>query len=428
MASASRTFGARSEHLSSIIQHVVIIIQENRSTNDLFNGLPGADTVRSAMNSQGQTVQLQPRLLTAPYDVDHKHAAFETEYANGQLNGFDQVSSYCNPGAKCPPPDVRAYGYVPQSEVQPYFVMAKRYSFASRMFQTNEGPSFPAHQYLLSGTSTIADGSPLRAAANPRTSSGTSSQSLGGCDSPAGTLVTLIDPYGNENQETFPCFERNSLIQLIEEQGLSWHYYQAGLGAGLWHGPDAIEAVWKSPEFSTDVVSPPSQVLNDIGAGNLANIVWITPTLAASDHPDVTNGTGPSWVASIVNAIGKSQYWNNTAIFIIWDDWGGWYDPVVPPIYNSYELGFRVPLLVISPYAKQHYISTVQHEFGSILKFTEETFNLGSLGTTDVRADDLSDCFDFSKAPSKFQPINAPHDAAYFLKQPISTQEPDDDF
>ena len=101
---------------------------------------------------------------------------------------------------------------------------------------------------------------------------------------------------------------------------------------------------------------------------------------------------------------------------------------VAPAIYNSYELGFRVPLIVISPYAKQDYISPSQHEFGSILKFTEETFNLGSLGTTDVRADDLSDCFNFSKAPHKFKPIPAPHDAEYFLRQPISTRTPDDDF
>ena len=417
--------GGLSKRLSSPIQHVVIIIQENRTTNDLFNGLPGADTVRTGENSLGQTVQLQPEPLTAPYDMSHSHKAFEAEYANGQGDGFDKDGSHCHPGATCPPFDVRAYGYVPEYEVEPYFVMARRYAFASEMFQTNEGPSFPAHQYLLSGTSTIADGSSLRAAGNPYTPSGRHS---GGCDSPPRSLVTLIDPYGNENQSTYPCFERNSLIQLVEAQGLSWHYYQAHLGAGLWNAPDAMEAVWDSPEFSTDVVAPPAQVLDDIDAGTLANVVWITPTAAASDHAGTTNGSGPSWVASVVNKIGQSTYWNNTAIFVTWDDWGGWYDPIVPQIYNSYELGFRVPLIVISPYAKQHYISTVQHEFGSILKFTEETFNLGSLGTTDVRSDDLSDCFDFSKAPSKFQPITAPHRAAYFLKQLISTQEPDDDF
>ncbi len=421
---ALRMFGASPKRFKKIA-HVVIIIQENRTANNLFNDLPGADTVRTAKNSQGETVQLQPVPLTAPYDISHKHKAFETEYADGQGNGFDKVGSRCHPNAKCPPPDVRAYGYVPESEVEPYYVMASRFAFASRMFQTNEGPSFPAHQYLLSGTSTIADGSPLRAAENPHTPSG---GNTGGCDSPPGSFVTLIDQYGQENQSTYPCFQRNSLIQLIEAQGLSWHYYQNHLGAGLWNGPDAIEAVWQSPEFSTDVVEPPSQVLKDIDAGTLANVVWVTPTSAASDHAGITDGSGPSWVASVVNEIGKSKYWKDSAIFVTWDDWGGWYDPIVPQIYNSYELSFRVPLIVISPYAKRHYISTVQHEFGSILKFTEEAFNLGSLGTTDVRADDLRDCFDFAKAPSNFQVIPAPHHADYFLRQPVSTQEPDDDF
>ena len=423
-AQALRMLGAPAKRFKKIA-HVVIIIQENRTTNDLFNALPGVGTVRTATNSQGATVQLQPVPLTAPYDISHAHTAFETEYANGQGNGFDKVASHCRPNATCPPPSVRAYGYVPESEVEPYYVMASRYTFASKMFQTNEGPSFPAHQYLLSGTSTIADGSPLRAAENPRTPS---KMSTGGCDSPPGSLVTLIDQYGQENQSTYPCFQRNSLIALIEAQGLSWHYYQNHLGAGLWNGPDAINAVWQSPEFSTNVVAPPSQVLNDIDAGTLANVVWVTPTSAASDHAGGTDGSGPSWVASVVNEIGKSKYWKDTAIFVTWDDWGGWYDPIVPQIYNSYELSFRVPLIVISPYAKRHYISTVQHEFGSILKFTEEAFNLGSLGTTDARADDLRDCFDFARAPSNFQAIPAPRHAGYFLRQPVSTQVPDDDF
>ncbi len=409
---------------STPITHVVIVFQENRSTNDLFNSLQGATTTRSGKNSLGQTVKLQPRLLTAPYDISHAHSAFETEWAGGAGNGWNLVASNCKKLHKCPPPDIRAYGYVPEKEVEPYYVMARRYAFGDDMFQTNQGPSFPAHQYILSGTSTVSDGSNLRAAENPQTPQ---KKNTGGCDSPKGSFVKLIDQNGNENQTAYPCFDRNSLIALVEQNSLSWRWYQAGTGPGLWHGPDAIRPVWQSPEFKTDVVTPPSQVLTDISNGNLANVVWVTPTAAASDHAGSTDGSGPSWVASIVNAIGESQYWNNTAIFVTWDDWGGWFDQVPPPQYNSYELSFRVPLLVISAYAKQHYISHVQHEFGSILKFTEETFKLGSLGTTDQRADDLSDCFNFSKGPRKFVPIPAPLNKEYFLHQPAGGI-PDDDF
>jgi phospholipase C len=410
---------------NALIQHVVIIVQENRTPDNLFNGLPGADTVRSGKNSHGQVVELHRVPLATPYTLVHSHPAFKTEYADGHLNGFDEDKTACHPDARCPAPGVRAYGYVTPNDVKPYLVMAERFTFADHMFQTNQGPSFPAHQYILSGTSTITNDSTLRASENvlaPR------DNNAGGCDSPPGSTVAVINLAGKEDHRVFPCFSRVSLPELLAARGLSWRYYQAHLGAGTWHGPDAILQLRKSPEFFEDVVAPPGRVLTDIADGQLANVVWVTPTAKASDHSGLNNGSGPSWVASVVNAVGESQYWNDTAIFITWDDWGGWYDHVRPTGYNSYELGFRVPLIVVSPYAKRHFVSHRQHEFGSILKFVEETFGLSSLGTTDVRADNLSDCFDFSAAlPHRFQPIPAPLSPSYFLKQPISMQDPDDD-
>jgi phospholipase C len=137
---------------------------------------------------------------------------------------------------------------------------------------------------------------------------------------------------------------------------------------------------------------------------------------------------GPSWVAAVVNAIGKSPYWSHTAIIITWDDWGGWYDHVPPPsVINSYEYGFRVPLIVVSPYAKHAYISHVTHDFGSILKFAEEVFDLPSLGYADARSDDLSDCFDWTQVPSAFKPITAKLQAQDFLNDTRNPLPPDDD-
>jgi phospholipase C len=407
---------------STKIRHVVIIFQENRSVDDLFNGLPGADTVRSGLNSKGQTVKLQPIDLSAPYDLGHKHSDFALEYDGGKLDGFDGDKSACQGVTICISRGLRAYGYVPQDEVKPYFIMAERYTFGDRMFQTNQGPSFPAHQYIISGTSTIADGSALRAADNPL--SPQAGNSGGGCDSSPGSLVFLIDPAGKVGQTAFPCFRRLSLMELIDRKSLTWRYYQNTTGAGLWNAPDAIEQIRASPSYK-NVKSPSSAVLTAIAKGRLADVVWVTPSARESDHARDTDGSGPSWVATIVNAIGESRYWANTAIFVTWDDWGGWYDHVAPPIYNSYELGFRVPLIVISPYAKTHYISHVQHEFGSILKFSEETFGLPSMHTTDERADDLSDCFDFSQPPTKFKPIPARFPPSYFLKQSLDREPPD---
>ncbi|HEY6484811.1 MAG TPA: alkaline phosphatase family protein [Candidatus Cybelea sp.] len=177
------------------------------------------------------------------------------------------------------------------------------------------------------------------------------------------------------------------------------------------------------------MVAPSAQILNDIADRQLASVSWVTPSAAASDHAVFTDGSGPSWVASVVNAVGKSAYWNSTAIFVLWDDWGGWYDHVTPyAIYDSYEVGFRVPLIVISPYARPGFISHRVHEFGSILKFVERSFGLPSLHTTDVRSDDLVDCFDFGGSPRSFKAIAAPLGAKYFLRQAESMQDPDDDF
>jgi phospholipase C len=407
---------------STKIHHVVIIFQENRTVDDLFNGLPGADTVRTGLNSKGQTVNLQPIGLSAPYDLGHKHSDFTLEYDGGKLDGFDQDKSACQGATVCISRGLRAYGYVPQDEVKPYFIMAESYTFGDRMFQTNQGPSFPAHQYIVSGTSTIANGSPLRAADNPLNPQGINGN--GGCDSSPGTLVPLIDPAGKLSQLTFPCFRRLSLMELINRKSLTWRYYQNSTGAGLWNAPDAVIGIRTSRSYG-NVKTPSSQILTDIAKGRLADVVWVTPSARESDHARDTDGSGPSWVASIVNAIGESHYWADTAIFVTWDDWGGWYDHVAPPIYNSYELGFRVPLIVISPYAKTKYISHVQHEFGSILKFTEETFGLPSMHTTDERADDLSDCFDFSQPPVKFKRIPAKFPPSFFLKQPLDRELPD---
>jgi phospholipase C len=165
-------------------------------------------------------------------------------------------------------------------------------------------------------------------------------------------------------------------------------------------------------------------------------VSWVIPTGQASDHPVTTDGSGPSWVASIVNAVGNSPYWANTAIIITWDDWGGWYDHVKPPLLlNQYEIGFRVPMIVVSPYAKPAYISHDFYEFGSILKFIENTFGLNNIapGATLIYADqfpgtgDLSDCFDFTQAPLLFHSIPAKFNAAHFLNDKRPPTDPDDD-
>ena len=369
--------------------------------DDLFNGLPGADTVTHGKTSDGRTVQLKPIPLEAKYDLSHQHPNWLTEYNGGAMNGFDQEVVIPDPGYT-PPPDA-AYGYVPHGESAPYFQMAERYAFADRMFQTNQGPSFPSHQYIISGTSQPHTGSPLLVSENVTKYV---SEHDGGCDATPGAEVLLIDRSGNENQSIFPCLDHRTLMDMLDAHGVSWTYYTPNTYY-IWSAVDAIHHLRYGPDW-VHVVTPETTILNDISSGTLPSVSWVVPTNGNSDHAGSDSNTGPSWVASVVNAVGQSQYWNSTAIFVTWDDWGGWYDHVAPQIYDSYELGFRVPLIVISPYARSGYVSHTQHEFGSILKFIEERYSLGSLGYTDARADDLSDCFDFTQTPLQFKTISAP--------------------
>ena len=410
------------------IKHIVIIVQENRTVDNLFNGLPGADTVPYGKNTDGHDVELVKRPLAVPYDLSHKHPAWVQDYDGGKMDGFNTEIIRCIPRfrSECPPQPVASYGYVARSQVQPYWDMAEKYTFADHTFETNQGPSFPAHQYLVSGTSAISNESDLKAAENPLDPP-EGSKRLGGCDSLPSTTVLTIDPKGNEGNAVFPCFVRNSIFTLMDDRGVTWRYYQEHDGPGLWQAVDALKPIRHGQSYS-NVIWPSERVLKDVERGRLADVTFITPSALASDHAEWTDGTGPSWVAAIVDAIGRSTFWDNTAIFVTWDDWGGWYDHVKPKIYNSYEDGFRVPLIVISPYAKKAYVAHDTYEFGSILKFIEDTFGLPSLHRTDVRAKALRDCFDFHQRPRPFDRIRAPYSATYFESLPIDYGNPDDDW
>jgi phospholipase C len=428
---------------SNLIQHIVVIVQENRTPDNMFQDpvliANGADVATSGVNSLGQIVPLTATPLVLPYDLNHGHADFVAMYDNGKMDGADKIKVNCFGVPNCAPPNPQ-FKYVQASDLGPYFQMAEQYVFGDRMFQTNQGPSLPAHQFLFAGTSAPTATSNLFVSENG---------SLGGngCIAPAGATVPLIGPDGQELQSNriYPCFEHSTLADELDAAGLSWHYYTAGI-AGIWTAPTAInhicqpqtqngQLICTGPVWKSNVIVPQTQVLTDITNQQLPAVSWVIPSGRSSDHAGQNDGSGPSWVASIVNAIGNSSYWSNTAIIITWDDWGGWYDHVSPPqvLVNctqwgcGYVYGFRVPLIVVSPYAKAAYISHTPHDFGSILKFIEEQFGLPSLGYADNYADDLSDCFNFSQTPLPFQIIRAPISAGQFLNDQRPPTDPDDD-
>jgi len=440
---------------AAIIQRVVVIFQENRTPDNLFQGLciapygssSACGTAQNQFNivSTGQSpsgpIPLSPIDLgtagSSPdnYDLSHANSAFVAMYNGGAMNG---INPSCGTGLSCPADG--QYMYVIPTDVAPYIAMAQQYTFGDEMFQTNEGPSFPAHQFIFGGTSAPTATSTSFASEN-LTGGGTA-----GCIATPGTTVDLINPQGVEGPGVYPCYNRETMSNLLDAQSVTWRYYAPSAGS-IWTAPDAIQNLCQpqtvngtltctGPDWVNNVIIPEWQVLEDIANGQLAQVSWVIPNGTFSDHALSNNGSGPSWVASIVNAIGNSQYWANTAIILTWDDWGGWYDHVAPKVINDgvswgsgYVYGFRVPLVVVSPYAKAKYISHVTHDFGSILNFIETTYGMpsGSLGYADAHADDLSDCFDLTQSPLPFQTISAPVGAASFINNKSAPIDPDDD-
>jgi phospholipase C len=432
---------------SGYIQHVVVVIQENRSFDDFFATFPGADGATGGC-MEGGSLRSMPRTrarstsshgcpsgdswirlakvdLAEPCDFGHSYHIVPVDYDHGNMDGFGLEGGSKNCPGKA---GAKVYQFVNPAQIRPYWRIAHDYVLADQMFQTQGSGSFTSHQDLIAG-STIID--------QPKDTESIVDYPTGhpwGCDAPPGTRTSLVvykhqkvhDEYG---KGPFPCFTYQTLRDLLDAKDVSWRYYSPpephGTGA-YWNGFDAIKAVREGSEWGKNIRDT-NQFFYDVTGRSLPSVSWIVPDLPNSDHPGNHSATGPSWVASIVNAIGTSSYWNSTAIVILWDDWGGFYDNAPPPFFDRWGgLGFRVPMMVVSAYARQAYptkpgyISHTQYEFGSILKFIEKLYALGSLGTTDARATSIDDCFDFSQKPRRFIRIPADYSRDYFLSKPPS--------
>jgi phospholipase C len=384
---------------SGPIQHVVVIMQENRSFDNLFNGFPGADTVQSGMNN-GVVVPLTVTPLGNGPDLDHTHTGWWKQWDGGKMDNFAT--------------DGPAYSYISPSETAPYWTLAKEFTVGDRMFQSNTGPSFVAHQYMIAGQS-------AKASENP-------SGGVWGCDAKPDARVPLVGPKGTDRPGVYPCFDYATMADLLDAKGVTWRYYAPGPTTDSFFILSAYQAIRHirfGLDWTSDVISPETQVLTDIANGKLAQVTWIVPSFNNSDHPGAP-AQGPDWVASVVNAIGASKFWSSTTIFIAWDDWGGFYDHVPPPQTDDMGLGFRVPVIVAGPYAKRGYVSHVTHEASGFLRYMEEVFNLPTLGARDTTADDFRDCFDYNQTPAPYKPLTTTHTVAFFLKQKNSGP-PDDD-
>jgi phospholipase C len=284
------------------------------------------------------------------------------------------------------------------------------------MFQSQLDESFVAHQYVIAAQAKSSVNLP---------------NLYWGCEGGSNDYVYTVTaqryPFG---PSIAPCFDYQTLGDELDNANLSWRFYASSFGSKAsgfdWSGYQAVKHIRYGPDWKKDVISPNWKFITDVRDGKLANFTWITPVCDASDHVNCPGGYGPSWVAALVNTVGKSTFWNSTAIFVQWDDWGGFYDHVPPPYADIDGLGFRVPLLAISPYAKHGYVSHVRYETASVLRFAEDLFGLGRLAAADTRASSpAADCFDFSQRPRPFVKIAAPLGPKFFMQQYGEYQAPD---
>jgi phospholipase C len=461
----------------SQIQHVIIVFQENRTPDNLFQGLHGLkgsngvkyDIENYWVTSTGTHKALAPVGLATNFDLSHAHSAFVSESTapttdlvpgcggTATAEVFGCAASTWNQFMYVdnaqPLTSTNLYGkHLTTHILDPYIAIAQRWGWANYMYQTNQGPSYPAHQFIFGGTS--APTAPDDAKGTFVSENFTAPEGVtifAGCLAKTSVMNMLIDssgtetPYGGARGDF--CYGRNTMATLLDgnRTPISWRYYSPAAGS-IWTAPNSITAICQpnstytacdGTQWATNVVFPFTgsygavPFLNDLQNCQLPAVSWVIPDGRWSDHASSNKGLGPSYVAAIVNAVGgfnnNCGYWANTAIVLTWDDWGGWYDHEAPwklaAPWSNYNYGFRVPLIVISAYTKPGLVSTVQPEdFGSILNMIQGIFfgptHEQQLGFADARSSsDLREFFTDTAQPYGAT-IPAVEDINYFLDLP----------
>lgn len=362
------------------IKHIVFLIKENRSFDTYFGTFPGADGATSGTTSDGVVVQLGHAPDRTPYDLGHTWQDAMIAMNGGLMNKFDQVSDGSVAGY------MLSYTQMREGDIPNYFAYARRFTLADRMFSSLAGPSFPNHLFTVAAQSggVLDNPYPFRYS--------------WGCDAEDIETVLVRKSDGTVTSVP-PCFDFQTLADTLEAAHISWKYYAPRKGeyGYMWSTLDAIRHVRNGPLWAADVV-PDAQFVDDAYNGRLPAVSWLVTGLG-SEHPPLSTCTGENWTVQQINAVMEGPDWNSTVVFLTWDDFGGFYDHVPPPPGKT-DLGPRVPLLIISPYARRGYISHTTYEFSSLLTFAERVLNLIPLTDRDAGANDMFDSFDFDQAPS----------------------------
>ena len=372
------------------IKHVVFLVKENRTFDNMFGSFPGANGASFGYDHGVRRPLTRGTDARTSEDIPHCYPCAVAAYDGGAMDGFNQSAAS----------DRWSYTQLAQDQLPNYWAWAKRFVLGDNFFSSAEGPSFPNHLYSIAATSGGTHDNPRR---SPVLTHGSNTF---GCDAPPQQLVGVYDPAGSASMVP-PCFDIETEGDLLNGAAIPWAYYAASeqQKGYIWSAYSAIRRYREHPQRWQKHIRPVDDVVRDIRADRLPPVTWITPRFELSEHPEYNFCHGENWTTKVVDAIMRSPMWKSTAIFITWDDYGGFYDHVPPPNVDAFGFGFRVPLLVISPYAEKGSIDHRQGEFSSVLRFIEDNWGLTQLTHRDRDARNLSEAFDFSQAPRPPDPL-----------------------
>ncbi len=391
-AGAGTDEGAAAEDIP--IKHIVFIVKENRTFDNYFARYPGANGAEFGMTSTGERVPLAVATDVLEPDLGHSFLDGVESINGGKMDRFDQVSNG---------ETLNGYSSFTRKGIPNYWRYADNFVLGDNMFTSMYGPTFPEHLYTVAAQAGRVVGNKDQ-----------TSTEGGYCDDPNETVFRFQNLSNKERATVMRAEERNDADEIVQywehvracfnfkvlpdeldKKDISWHYYADD---GSWmNAMLAIKHMRFSKHWGTDITEE-EQLPSDIAAERLAKVNWVVPGPGVNEHPGGPSVClGENYTVSIVNQIMRSKYWKNTAIFLVWDDFGGFYDHVAPPHYDEMGLGPRTPLLIISPWAKQGYIDSTEYEFSSVLKFIETVYGLNCMTARDCGAHNMLNAFDFDQ-------------------------------
>lgn len=356
------------------IEHFIVLMQENHTFDNYFGTYPGAEGIPAGTCIPVDPFDTSNTDCVEPFhigdrpieDLDHSDSTFNLQYNEGNMNGFVYALNQRNQNGSM------AMGYYDDRDLPYYWNLVDEYVLFDMFFSSDHGGSFANHMFWVSGQQ-------------------------------GGSRVTS-DGY----PDVVTIFDR------LEERGISWKFYVQNYDPNINYrtveqvsGNRASQVIWvpvlniarflDDPELSSHIVDL-SEYYTDLENGTLPAVAYIAPA-GASEHPPGSIRSGQKFVKALIQALMRSSAWDSSAFMVTYDDWGGWYDHVLPPQVDEHGYGMRVPAFMVSPYARRGHIDSTILDFTSILKFIEDNWNIEPLAERDANANSFITAFDFAQPP-----------------------------